>query len=1248
MGGAIVAGLLAVTVASAAPTSYTRVAGTGNWSLNTLWSPSGHPGLDAGDTATFGLAAGYDVTMDANKTVDSVIVTNTGSWRWLKSPTSVLTVNNLFRYAGSGTGYFGSTLGDTLTPVQFASIVGPCKVQVESGTLHLMSFTNSYSGGTEINGGTLHANVNRRNLAPNTYLGSGPVNIGATNGPDRDAALWISCQDVMTYPMAITNRSGNAGRSIIGRSGITGTSTAGLTLSGGLVLQKAIELHDTIIQRNTWSGGNGELLLTGPISGTGNLTKDGFGWVRLQGVNSYAGDTTVKRGVLTLENASSTVPGNYVVKCGLLMAAAEASLGNAANTLTLGDSGTFGGFGPYNVAAVLNRNITLTGNGGFLQSYFNGSYRQSGTGILSGSGKLIVAMPAGAQFTNNNTYAGGTVIVDGTVDSSGASPNNNNLFGAGNVDVLFYSALNLRGNGNVASGKKILVTRTGDTATGTRAALRLYAGVTTVPTIDPASGGILMLNSNSSTVLNDLVATSAPQLGNGYMIIGADYFTFNGASLQANLDNVYRLGALNGQISLNAAGNGVLTGARSVEIGQLPGGLYAYAGIRIDRRGYARTYDANDYSGTTTVFQASQFIGDAQTTVGNSPFGSTNAPVVLKGGELYLVGVATGKPVNKGELTVDGYGQLTLGSTSAGNQLTFASLNRVGSSVLYLYDPNSPLGSAHAQVRITAGLPVPVNGMLPPYFLQHTVRNFMNYTANGFTNAVYTHTSLVGVDSTSIVNLPGDATVSGTVNVYAMKTVGILGGTATDLLRIHSGGLILNASKTHTVPIEFVSEGVIQDDLGCTFSGKLTGSSGLVKMGIASTALNGDSSATLSGPITINQGTLRLNAVGSIAQTSPITLNGGALHVGPASTWNNPIALGTLGGALNVQPNFAVIFAGNITGGAGTGPLTMSGAASTIAGTGNTYQGGTIIGQGAGKVTVAATSSLGTGNLTVDSAGNLATPALLLLLGNSNVSPTARVYLVGAGTMIQFRCPSPSIGSLEGNGDVRLSGSDSDNQAANCRLTVGGNNLDTEFFGSIRDVSSTLTAGVPASDQLAKIGTGNLTLWGENSYSGGTILSNGTLTVNNWINTDGWVAVYPQGTLDGIGTVGVVSNFGGKVRGSVNMTSLVLATNTCVFEAVLNGSTPVTEYGQVTTASGLNLNGSTLAITLNFAPAIGQSFTILNNTSGSGITGTFACGSSITASYGGRNYSFRIDYNGGTGNDIVLTRLVTGTIMTIR
>jgi len=178
-------------------------------------------------------------------------------------------------------------------------------------------------------------------------------------------------------------------------------------------------------------------------------------------------------------------------------------------------------------------------------------------------------------------------------------------------------------------------------------------------------------------------------------------------------------------------------------------------------------------------------------------------------------------------------------------------------------------------------------------------------------------------------------------------------------------------------------------------------------------------------------------------------------------------------------------------------------------------------------------------------------------------------------------------------------------------------------------------------NQLAKIGTGTLTLWGENAYKGGTVISNGTLTVNNYINTNGWVAVYPQGTLDGIGTVGIVSNLGGTVRGSIHTPSLVLGSGSTV-EAVLNGATPVSEYSQLSVQGAVDLNNSTLLVTLGFAPVVGQTFTILN---GSSVIGQFASGGKVTALYNGRTYDFSIT---NTGSAVVLTVIPQGTTILIR
>ena len=64
----------------AAPTTFTRTAGeNANWTDTTKWTPSGnYPGSDPGDTAVFDLATGEIVVMNADKTMDSIVVLTTG------------------------------------------------------------------------------------------------------------------------------------------------------------------------------------------------------------------------------------------------------------------------------------------------------------------------------------------------------------------------------------------------------------------------------------------------------------------------------------------------------------------------------------------------------------------------------------------------------------------------------------------------------------------------------------------------------------------------------------------------------------------------------------------------------------------------------------------------------------------------------------------------------------------------------------------------------------------------------------------------------------------------------------------------------------------------------------------------------------------------------------------------------------------------------------------------------------------
>ncbi len=90
------------------------------------------------------------------------------------------------------------------------------------------------------------------------------------------------------------------------------------------------------------------------------------------------------------------------------------------------------------------------------------------------------------------------------------------------------------------------------------------------------------------------------------------------------------------------------------------------------------------------------------------------------------------------------------------------------------------------------------------------------------------------------------------------------------------------------------------------------------------------------------------------------------------------------------------------------------------------------------------------------------------------------------------------IGSIEGNGRISLGSK---------RIEVGGSNLDTEFSGAIDG----------SGGSLRKVGTAMLTLAGDSTFTGGTIVSDGVLRVTNTNGLglgSGPVTVFPTFDVD--------------------------------------------------------------------------------------------------------------------------------------
>ncbi|MBK6698525.1 MAG: HYR domain-containing protein [Saprospiraceae bacterium] len=114
----------------------------------------------------------------------------------------------------------------------------------------------------------------------------------------------------------------------------------------------------------------------------------------------------------------------------------------------------------------------------------------------------------------------------------------------------------------------------------------------------------------------------------------------------------------------------------------------------------------------------------------------------------------------------------------------------------------------------------------------------------------------------------------------------------------------------------------------------------------------------------------------------------------------------------------------------------------------------------------------------------------------------------------------------------------------------------------------------------------------------------------------------------------------GSSPGCVTLTGNMVLTSGDALAMEINGTTVCTLYDKFIVLGTVTLGGSNLAITLGFAPASGDQFTIIENDGVDAVIGQFVQGGTITV--GG--VVFDINYVGGDGNDVVLTACGSGKV----
>lgn len=243
--------------------------------------------------------------------------------------------------------------------------------------------------------------------------------------------------------------------------------------------------------------------------------------------------------------------------------------------------------------------------------------------------------------------------------------------------------------------------------------------------------------------------------------------------------------------------------------------------------------------------------------------------------------------------------------------------------------------------------------------------------------------------------------------------------------------------------------------------------------------------------------------------------------------------------------------------------------------------------------------------------------------GQVMVNRTGRLYFTGTHTN--------SFNELDGSGLVDIS--------PGARVNLGGD------VGETNEFSGTLQGGAANETNLRKLGFSHFTLSGPNNLLGTTEVYAGSV----WVNSSQPAARYEltgSGVLGGTGFVGAVrigTGTGlapGAPHGKLRIANCtIVGPHTNSFE--LHGAGDAATGDQLETDFQPALAQSVLKLGFgpDFLPIVGRQFTLIRNNTASPVLWNFPNLPEGTEWRPIPTLRFRINYNAGDGNDVVLTAL---------
>lgn len=1031
--------------------------------------------------------------------------------------------------------------------VTLSNIIG------SAGTISLGANTLTLDFDTDLNGFGVAIN----GTGGVTKSGSGLVSFSGNNktysGLTTVAEGTLVASSAMDLPSNSTMVLANAA------SAILNTTPASVTvagLSGGGNLGGTLSFGG---QSFTFGGNNVSTSFSGIISGSGSFIKTGTGTFTLNGAQTYSATTTVNGGVFKAGGSNLFSPNSTVSLANTSGVILDLNNFNSAIGALSGGGSTGG--------TVLLGSNTLTLGGNNANTTFSGTISGSGTINKTGTGTFTLS---GTPDTWGLQIAAGTVstaignIGSGGIFFTGASTLQ--LTDSSTLSYPISMSSSITATINNSSNYTISSQITGDgtttfTKTGAGSltltnvmnssyswATNVTAGSLILPSLDTVGTGVLTIGTGAAFQLNSGTLLSQNVSLNGTTTLSLPTITTISANLSVNNGSIVfdatsapSLTSVSGTLSVN---NGTATFNAATSL--------AISGTVSVNNGTAT------FSPATSLFLSGDVNLSNNGTLALNPPNPTSITGNITGaGNVSTTGVVTFTPASSNTYT--GTTTITSGTVRPGNA------NGIS--------PNTTINIANV-----SGATFDLNG------LNVAVAGLSGGGTTGGTVSLGSNTLSVGGSSTSssyggsitgtgglTKTGSGNFSLTGTNNTYSGTTTINAGGlypsagslSPNSEIVITSGFLGVNGNNTilgitaspgaTSTAILFNATATLtigSDGLDSTITGQIRdngGSNGsLIKVGAGTLFLTATSTPTpYRGTTTINSGAIVGNGGGLSSNSSFVLANtsGVFLRVAGTNIIQSISGGGSNGGNLILDAN-----------------LTLNGASSTT-----TYAGKIT---GTGGLTVAQNLTLT--NTTSDYTGNTTVNRILQAGANNAFSPNSGVLINNTFTLSLngFSATVASIASAT-TGILSLGSG---------TLTFGGNNLNTNFTGTISGTGGS----------LVKTGTGIFTLIGTNkTYTGTTTVNQGTFRAANigaFSSSSAVVLGSTAGTLDLNGFNNTIASLagGGSEGGGVSLGAgtLTMGSNnsSTSFMGQIQGTGGITKVGSGTFTlfnSSTNYSGRT-------------------------------------------------------------------------